>query len=577
MAIQSLAWVQDGTTSYESSVAQNLRSASKYAPEAFWALIRHPDIERIDEDTGQLPVGVAYVAGLLPDIHANDDTGMLLSRLMDMPFMESIERNDRLPLYLLYWLLVVLPTNHSEVYRIMSHPSLSDGISDDRPLSLLGLYIGNSAPELAAELEALPWVGDGIDDSEFEATQHLQLLALNSLTVLQAVLAKPWTRDGLSSNERSVVQTMAWMSQKERYSWGGSGFLLPRYETYALRIIQTPFLETVEFDDVLLVWQLELPLKLGWGLEGYQFLDHPELRNGVTDEHASALTALAVLKVGGDRSALGLESLVTVLLDPSKTTVEKRTITLPLAGEVHLRVVKTDSYPHYMNSLADTVRKHEEFMAIPFPDDHALLAVADIGGGGWGGLFGSMAIDTGYALAGLEPVRGVIAHEVGHSYWSTFRGWITEGGAVFLQRMSMGMDTYGFDFRIGVDSCESVANLAELERQIFYLAGTSCNYITGSGVFYDLYYSLGEEAFRQGFTSLYLNLSAEELQGTGLGANEEWHNRIKHDICHGIEGLAWSLCHMKAALVAGSEPDKAAKADTVLQRWFFARPPNRDS
>ena len=81
-----------------------------------------------------------------------------------------------------------------------------------------------------------------------------------------------------------------------------------------------------------------------------------------------------------------------------------------------------------------------------------------------------------------------------------------------------------------------------------------CNYTLGEGMFLDLYLSLGDEAFRQGFANLYLQL---------------WDGTLT-DECTGID---LSACHIKAAFVTGATPENAAIAEAVITRRYYGASP----
>ena len=73
-------------------------------------------------------------------------------------------------------------------------------------------------------------------------------------------------------------------------------------------------------------------------------------------------------------------------------------------------------------------------------------------------------------------------------------------------------------------------------------------------MFLDLYLSLGDEAFRQGFANLYLQLRDGTLR----------------DECAGIDR---SACHIKAAFVTGATPENAAIAEAVITRRYYGASP----
>ena len=145
-----------------------------------------------------------------------------------------------------------------------------------------------------------------------------------------------------------------------------------------------------------------------------------------------------------------------------------------------------------------------------------------------------------------------------HYYWRGNQDWINEGAANFLGFV-------GEHERIGTpihyDSrprllCPYATTIAQLEAlnterrtEQFH-----CNYRLGEQVFVDLYETLGEETFRQGFRRLYLKSQRD-------------------DPTDGCEGARLGVCHVAAALKDGASADVIAKVDEVINRWYYGTAP----
>ena len=65
-----------------------------------------------------------------------------------------------------------------------------------------------------------------------------------------------------------------------------------------------------------------------------------------------------------------------------------------------------------------------------------------------------------------------------------------------------------------------------------------------------MYYTLGDGWFRQGFRRLYTKL-------------DEYQHELE---CQGLER---SVCYLKAAFVAEAEPQAAAAAERIINRWYY--------
>ena len=102
----------------------------------------------------------------------------------------------------------------------------------------------------ARSIEALPWVADGVGASEQDSVWALYTLALDAQQVFWAVMERPWVQDSLTEYEISVIYTLAAM---------GSMSNTASNPTAALRIVEMPFMESIEAADAAAVdslWQL---------------------------------------------------------------------------------------------------------------------------------------------------------------------------------------------------------------------------------------------------------------------------------------------------------------------------------
>ena len=109
-------------------------------------------------------------------------------------------------------------------------------------------HLEESAPEASALITTLPWVADGISESERNAAQALVDLGLVQPLAVYILMAKPWLADGLNETELAVVQSLESIAQ--------------HHEGLAVRIISRPFLRTVEDIDIFLLDEFEQ----GWGV-----------------------------------------------------------------------------------------------------------------------------------------------------------------------------------------------------------------------------------------------------------------------------------------------------------------------
>ena len=177
-----------------------------------------------------------------------------------------------------------------------------------------------------------------------------------------------------------------------------------------------------------------------------QILAHPYLAPGITD----ALTPIVAMLYGVVKTD---SSLIERLLDAGRVDMERRSITLPLTGEVDLVIVRTGpGAVSSMDLLEHSVRASEELMGRAFPTRYIGLLYEDAVSGGYAGTnFGTHIavlpkydVDDGSHEAKFAP--HAIAHEVAHYFWSGNADWIDEGVSDFMASSVENMRTGNFDW-----------------------------------------------------------------------------------------------------------------------------------
>lgn len=237
---------------------------------------------------------------------------------------------------------------------------VEDGLSEsEREHLALLLEIALELEDLAKEITRIPWVRDGLDENEYRAVLRLAGFAgISDFSEEAALLIMnmPWFADGLSYYE---AQSVAHIGD---IAWD-------RGEA-ALSIISMPFLNSFEPSDEAALHSLSL--MLGNDPAGFdRIMSHPTIADGITDYETALIIPLH--RVIQHNPALAVE-----LLDPDKALVEDRNITLPLAGETHLTIVRTQlGSSESMDILERSVRATENNMDAPFPTNFILLLYAD--------------------------------------------------------------------------------------------------------------------------------------------------------------------------------------------------------
>ena len=363
----------------------------------------------------------------------------------------------------------------------------------------------------------------------------------DSLQVFDALIAKSWVPDGLNEAERGVVRDIRWIADSD--------------EDAALRVLGMPFLDVVQTPDKYAMAALNGMARHSRD-HSLRLMEHPLIGGGISDRTARIVSILPHF-VNRDEPDWDL---VDALLEPDNDLLEERTITLPLAGEVDLALIRTTpGSERNMGYLEHAVRVNEEFTGVPFPTDYVAVLFADIPGTGGGGAHYGTHIVAGplHDNGGDEYVttysHGLLAHETAHYYWRYGKIWINEGAASFMTEISQ-LARIGRFWRDHFVLCSHVDTIAELDAwsPSYGEIGSSCHYALGERLFMDLYRELGDSEFRKGFRNLYLltQIQGDECEGTNL-----------------------TVCHLRVAYIHDADEEAAAIAERVIARWYDGTEP----
>ena len=397
----------------------------------------------------------------------------------------------------------------------------------------------------------MDWIIDGITSEETAAIYGLRWMAWYPPELIERVLVKPWVSDGITSDEATAITylyRMLWYQDEPD----------EKAVDAAIQILDMPFMHSVEGSDASAVRSLR-SLKRADEDAFLSVLAHPKLAGGITDEQAKIVSIL-----GGTYTYR--PEAVDFLLRGTGVYVEERVIELPESGNVLLAIIRIrEQETSSMDFLEHSVRTIEEYMGEPLPTSYVALYFDDANvraGGGQGTNYGThMAMSLDYDIQNgrlWKHTPFVIAHEVAHYYWrGSNQDWLDEGPAELLGSISENQRV-GDAVSTTNNPCASATTIGELERIAVRLetwAATvqanwfRCNYYLGEAIFLDLYHTLDEDAFRQGFRNLYLK-------------------RLHDDPTDGCEGTDLGICHLSAAFKTDVTEDVAAQVDEIVGRWY---------
>ena len=349
-------------------------------------------------------------------------------------------------------------------------------------------------PEAARSIGALPWIEDGIGNApEFNAARGMVQMA--KAGYLPKLLEEPWVVDG--SNYAALES----------------------------------------------LWVLELnkPERLA------EIMSHPTISDGISDKEANII---AVITPGSPPDR------VDKLLDPAQVTLEERTITLPLAGETDIAIVRTGpGTDHAIESLVHAVRSIEEFMGLPFPRRQVLYIFTVYENPPFGGKhYGNhVKIFVDDKSIGKESTLSIVAHEASHYYWRYSGDWTNEGAATFFESIANNT-TSGPLSRDPCPLARSITELEDLERELSNPEEVRfCHYRLGERLFRDLYRNMDETTFRLGFRRLFLH--------------------TLHPVSDECNDDRLTDCHVKEAFTAYAPAEKASIIEKVIDRWYDGSEP----
>ena len=281
-AVRALPWVQDDPENIEL-----LRMLALESKRAFWAWMEQFGDDRVD---GAVLERIITIAG------SNESAAMQILR---MPFLETSDPAD---LVIVDFLSDLSASSRSELQQILSHPELSEGITDDRTATAALLYLGIRYPKVADAIENVPWVQDGIgaynstdlsfaypDSDEFERDIFwgaLSEIQTKDQFVLDLV-RKPWFQDGIRPSEELPIY---WL------------FAIANEDTQAaVQILGMQFLETTDPDDAITLETLAALAQENGNLQ--QFLSNPELQDGIADDQTATVALLYLGLLDPDAAA----------------------------------------------------------------------------------------------------------------------------------------------------------------------------------------------------------------------------------------------------------------------------------
>ena len=467
------------------------------------------------------------------DIPGVADSGLIENLAGSRWVADGFKGVERDALVRLYHLLETAERLNFDILNQLASSSwLTDRIFN-RDLDVLWrlrvlLELSDAADSNVAEkLIGYPWVTDGIIPDELDALSRIhELLELDGrrgTEFTDRLSQYPWFTDDITHREHRALWKLKQLAEIDARM--GSDLVD--------RLLEYPWLAD-EVDPVelaaLISFQQLLDSKDAARSEFSKTLaSYPWVRDGggITLLEGSSLyklTAWIPAKVDLERAQRrwihdGLDgkdwSFLTVLLTAKHRSEHQyrnlfkihygrvKTISLPLAGETDLAVIRHSRFPSDDNSLElmeDMARALEGFMEVPFPRTLVVIGIIEY----------------------YNPDSNLaVPHEMTHIYWGGHTGappWFTEGAAGFLPdyaRELTGVQTIEerrkeLLHELEVDcyqrGVENIWQMKLLEKRNHeeYQAFHACNYAFGELFLMETYRLLGHDATAAAMRELYL-------------------------------------------------------------------------
>ena len=349
-------------------------------------------------------------------------------------------------------------------------------------------------PELARKIEGLPWIEDGIEGlRELGAVRGLIFLADAGHTA--RLIEEPW-----------VVEARNFQALQ------------------SLQLLKHNHPETID-----------------------RVMSHPTISDGITDQEAKIL---ATLTTAANPVGYLLEDadLLDKLLDPEQVLLEERTVTLPLAGETDITIIRTrPGADRTMDFMEHSVRNIEEFMGLPFPRRQVIYLFVDAPGGGIN-LGTHVQIRASEQVTSGESMFNLVAHETSHYYWKGLPRWLSEGAATFME--SVVKDT--LHHPPDTEPCLLASTIAEfetLESDPTSFDYYDCEYSLGTNLLYELYQNMDDTTFRLAFRRVYLHTAFNVSDGE-------------------CEDFGTTICHVREAFSAYVLEETKSVVEDVITRHY---------
>ena len=527
-------WLDDGVTEDESYAIYHLRETLREDHTVAETLMEFHWLD--DGVTGAERDAIYGLRVVLREDPATAET------LLGFPwFADGVTENESRAVYDLQ---EIWQKDTAAAESVFGFQWLADGVTVDEAEAITHLRRAEEAvPGLAERMLELSWIQDTITTAEAHAIHGIGGAARLNPELAEKMLQKPWVQDGITRDEGIIIRRLYWLAGRTDEATQQS------MADIAISIIDMPFLDEVSFAEALAVMSLDYLTSSDTQESFRAVMSHLKVQDGITDQEAKVI---AVLLTPARHEPEMIPHLLAGMDGTGGVYLEERTIQLPLTGETLLTIVRTqDQTTASMGYLEHAVRFNEKFMDAPLPTNYVALYFGPNTRQTYAAHNWNTHMAMGSDRDGPERKANVFAHEVGHYYFKdTSARWIHEGAAEIITFVSE-YERAGYPLETHLNPpCDYINTLPESDPDEHKL----CSYYIGGSFFIDLYRTLREDAFLQGFRALY-RMRLVDTPG---------------DDC--FECTKLNVHHVLDAFTSNVSEDIAAKAEEVLVKWYGPLP-----
>ena len=523
--IATLPWVADGTT-----------------PEERDALADLSTVVGLDFELGTSVAALSWFAdGITIDESEGIDNLAFLAR-KDPVMARNIADSDwfaesmtAAKASLIHSVSDLVLDDYALATELVNNPLLVEGLPETQLTAIQQIEtLRQIDPGLAGAALALPWVTEGMTDEKLWALVLFNSIAARDTGLAGTLLNIPWFVESMSDEKLAALSLFSFVADKDPSLAGrlaGMPFFTGSFEehdVYALHTLFTLYENGLDSDVTLLSTQ-------DW------FVD------GLSDEEA---LFVSVLRTPAQFAISEFRSLVAAHY------TDTRTISLPLAGDVDLTIIRMSPYVvgnAGLGQLADAIGVIESFMGVAFPKKEVALLYASTGPPGTGRLGANtnthILVDPKYDQDS-NAAKYIVAHEIAHYYWGTdlsegitvAQPWLLEGVSEFLadyvfdqaydvplERFIQETEASSADcFEMGITTLAQLVDTSLTYQEHETTPSFNCNYHLGERFLLGIQDIIGLDAFARAWKDLYLISKSEEHRGKQLTEEEIYTSFLGH-------------------------------------------------